>query len=174
MKVTKSQLKKIIAEAMGLEDFVVIPDSEPRDFGYGEGEGRMTKSQLDKLARYSQSLHDKLMDDDDLPEWVQSKVAVAAENIGKVYHYLDYKIRRMEQEGNQVVESFGMQDIPTADEIEEWWEYMTPGAMKAVAAEARVGLNPKRWNAREWESVMDYYVQVEMGDSRGYQRGRNV
>ena len=60
----------------------------------------MTKSQLDKIARYAQSMHDKLLDDDNLPEWVQSKVAVAAENIGKVYHYLDYKMRRMEEEGD--------------------------------------------------------------------------
>ena len=87
-------------EQLTLDDFMVIPDSEPRDFGYGEGEGRMTKSQLDKIARYSQSMHDKLLDDDDLPEWVQSKIAVAAENIGKVYHYLDYKMKRMEEEGN--------------------------------------------------------------------------
>ena len=87
-------------EQLTLDDFMVIPDSEPRDFGYGEGEGRMTKSQLDKIARYSQSMHDKLLDDDDLPEWVQSKISVAAENIGKVYHYLDYKMKRMEEEGN--------------------------------------------------------------------------
>ena len=87
-------------EQLTLDDFMVIPDSEPRDFGYGEGEGRMTKSQLDKIARYSQSMHDKLLDDDDLPEWVQSKIAVAAENIGKVYHYLDYKMKRMEEEEN--------------------------------------------------------------------------
>tara|TARA_B110000467_G_C18111469_1_gene362765 strand:- start:248 stop:574 length:327 start_codon:yes stop_codon:yes gene_type:complete len=106
MKITKRQLRRIIKEQLSLED--VISDvliSEPtdsqggRDLGYGEGEGRMTKSQLDKLARYSQSLHDKLMDDDDLPEWVQSKIAVAADNVGKVYHYLEYKLDRMEQEG---------------------------------------------------------------------------
>ena len=100
MKVTRQQLRRIIAEQLTLDDFMVISDSEPRDFGYGEGEGRMSKSQLDKIARYSQSLHDKLHDDDDLPEWVQSKIAVAAENIGKVYHYLDYKMKRMEQEGD--------------------------------------------------------------------------
>lgn len=72
-------------------------DEGGRDLGYGEGEGRMSKAALDKLARYSQSLHDKIRDDDDLPEWVQSKIAVSAENIGKVYHYLDYKMRRMEE-----------------------------------------------------------------------------
>ena len=97
MKITRQQLRKIIEEQLTLGDFVVVPGSEPRNFGYGEGEGRMSKSQLDKIARYSQSLHDKLLDDDDLPEWVQSKISVAAENISKVYHYLDYKIRRMEQ-----------------------------------------------------------------------------
>tara|TARA_B100000212_G_scaffold314180_1_gene267558 strand:- start:102 stop:707 length:606 start_codon:yes stop_codon:yes gene_type:complete len=86
-------------EQLTLDDFMVIPDSEPRDLGYGEGEGRMSKSQLDKMARYAQSLHDKLLDDDDLPEWVQSKIAVASANISKVYHYLDYKMKRMEQEG---------------------------------------------------------------------------
>tara|TARA_A200000159_G_scaffold163460_1_gene189776 strand:- start:10317 stop:10946 length:630 start_codon:yes stop_codon:yes gene_type:complete len=71
-------------------------DEDGRDLGYGEGEGRMSKAALDKLARYSQSLHDKIRDEDDLPEWVQSKIAVSAENIGKVYHYLDYKMKRME------------------------------------------------------------------------------
>lgn len=108
MKITKQQLRRIIKEQLSLEDVIedILPvddhhaGTEGRDLGYGEGEGRMTKSQLDKLARYSQSLHDKLMDNDDLPEWVQSKIAVAADNIGKVYHYLEYKLDRMEQEGN--------------------------------------------------------------------------
>ena len=72
-------------------------DHEGRDLGYGEGEGRATKGALDKLARYSQSLHDKIRDEDDLPEWVQYKIAISAENIGKVYHYLDYKMKRMEE-----------------------------------------------------------------------------
>ena len=99
MKITRAKLRSIIREQLTLDDLIVGPE-QPRQFGYGEGEGRMSKSQLDKIARYSQSLHDKLRDDDDLPEWVQAKIAVAAENIGKVYHYLDYKMKRMEQEGD--------------------------------------------------------------------------
>lgn len=102
------EVRRRLKEELSLEDVIedIFPaddhdhDEAARDLGYGEGEGRMTKSQLDKLARYSQSLHDQLMDDDDLPEWVQSKVAVAAENIGKVYHYLDYKMKRMEEESD--------------------------------------------------------------------------
>tara|TARA_B100000085_G_C18225307_1_gene383546 strand:- start:3 stop:332 length:330 start_codon:yes stop_codon:yes gene_type:complete len=108
MKITRAKIRSIIREQLSLgdviEDILATDghdhDEAGRDFGYGEGEGRMTKSQLDKIARYSQSLHDKLHDDDDLPEWVQSKIAVASANISKVYHYLDYKMKRMEQEGD--------------------------------------------------------------------------
>ena len=57
----------------------------------------MAKSQLFKIGQYAQSLHDTLMDEDDLPEWVQSKIAVIASDIGKVKHYLEYKIMRMDQ-----------------------------------------------------------------------------
>ena len=96
VKITREKIRGILKEKLGLEDVMVVQEPAGRKLGYGEGEGRMSKSQLDKIARYSQSLHDQLMDEDDLPEWVQSKIAVAAENIGKVYHYLDYKMRRME------------------------------------------------------------------------------
>ena len=34
-----------------------------------------------------------LHDDDDLPEWVQSKVTRAADKINSVYEYLEYKIK---------------------------------------------------------------------------------
>ena len=87
MKITKNQLRRIIRETVSLE--------KGRDLGYGEGEGRMTKSQLSKIAREAQSLHDTILDEDDLPEWVQSKIAVAANSVSKVKDYLEYKIMRM-------------------------------------------------------------------------------
>ena len=71
-----------------------------RNLSYGDSpsadrEARMTKSQLFKVARYAQSLHDMLQDDDDLPEWVQSKISVMNNDIGKIKHYLEYKLHRM-------------------------------------------------------------------------------
>ena len=86
MKIKLSQLRKIISE----EIKVVSLKKQPRNLGYGEGEGRMSKSQLFKVARYAQHLHDTLLDDDDLPEWVQSKISVMAHDIGKIKHYLMY------------------------------------------------------------------------------------
>lgn len=96
MKIKLSELRNIIREECGVSHDLVgdATDYMPgRDLGYGEGEGKMTRSQLDKLARYAQHLHDTLRDSDDLPEWVQSKIAVAAHDIGRVKHYLEYKLK---------------------------------------------------------------------------------
>jgi hypothetical protein len=70
-----------------------------RNLGYGhiksdDREGRMTRGHLYKISKYSQSLHDQLRDDDDLPEWVQSKIARAADKLESVYGYLEYKLSR--------------------------------------------------------------------------------
>ena len=86
MKITKRQLRQIIKEEVSLE--------KGRDLGYGEGEGRSTKAQLFQVAEYAAVLHEMIQDDDDLPEWVQNKIAVMTSNIGKIKHYLEYKIAR--------------------------------------------------------------------------------
>jgi hypothetical protein len=93
MKISKRELRKIIKEEMHVLDVAY-----GRDLGYGEGEGRMSKSQLFKIAQYAQHLHDTLQDEDDLPEWVQAKISVIASDIGKVKHYLEYKIHRMDND----------------------------------------------------------------------------
>ena len=51
--------------------------------------------QLFHIAEYAITLHEMIRDEDDLPEWVQSKVSVMANNIGKIKHYLEYKLIRM-------------------------------------------------------------------------------
>jgi hypothetical protein len=89
MNISKRQLKKIIKEEIAL--------AKKRNLGYGEGEGLHTKSQLHKVAQYATELHHMIEDHDDLPEWVQSKIATISSDIGKVKHYLEYKILRMEQ-----------------------------------------------------------------------------
>jgi len=37
-------------------------------------------------------LHDIIRDDDDLPEWVQSKIARVADKINAAYEYVEYRI----------------------------------------------------------------------------------
>ena len=90
MKITKKELRKIIKEEMHK-----VSLEKGRDLDYGKGEGKMTRSQLFHIAEYAITLHEMIRDEDDLPEWVQSKVSVMANNIGKIKHYLEYKLIRM-------------------------------------------------------------------------------
>tara|TARA_Y100001938_G_C7899374_1_gene333843 strand:+ start:270 stop:632 length:363 start_codon:yes stop_codon:yes gene_type:complete len=116
MKLTKKELRELIDEELKhlMQDDVVFkhhdapgildnfddPDHQDqgRNLSYGHSkssdrEGRSTKKQLYYIFRKAQSLHDMLHDDDDLPEWVQSKVTRAADKINSVYEYLEYKIK---------------------------------------------------------------------------------
>ena len=102
MKITKRQLRRIIREACGdmmahdIDIDMDIPDvTAGRDLAYGEGEGEHTKRHLHHIHEYSGKLLDMLNDEDDLPEWVQSKIAIASANIGKIKHYLEYKIMNL-------------------------------------------------------------------------------
>ena len=55
----------------------------------GDQEGRMHRSSLFKMAKYSVELLDMIQDEDDLPEWVESKITKAADYLGAVKHYLE-------------------------------------------------------------------------------------
>lgn len=92
MRIKKSKLRKIISEQVSL-----VKEPPGRNLDYGKGEGRMTRAQLHHVSEYANHLHDMIRDEDDLPEWVQSKIAVMASQIGMIKHYLEYKIMRGEE-----------------------------------------------------------------------------
>ena len=53
----------------------------------------------------SQSLESRLRDEDDLPEWVRSKITTVEDRLSSVYDYLDYKIYRMKIDGERLTEN---------------------------------------------------------------------
>jgi len=59
--------------------------------GEVDHEVSMASQQLEKTARYSQSLSDRMsnMGEENLPAWVQAKITKASDYISKVYDYLD-------------------------------------------------------------------------------------
>jgi len=57
----------------------------------GDDEGRMAKSQLYKLAKYSIELHNQLKNNDQLEAWVQAKITTASDYISAVKHYLEHE-----------------------------------------------------------------------------------
>lgn len=71
-------------------------DGRMLDYGDNKSdshEGRMVRQALFEIGAYANELHDMLSDDDDLPQWCHYKIAVARSTIGKVKHYLEYKIK---------------------------------------------------------------------------------
>ena len=85
MKVTRKQLRGLIREACG-----DVAMAEPEVYGHG-GKSRMAKSQLFQIATDAAELHDLLDEEDELPEWVQSKIAVMANSMDAVFDHIEYK-----------------------------------------------------------------------------------
>jgi len=86
----------------------VSDDGRMFDYGHSKSdshEGRMTKAKLFRMAQMAQSLEHQLQDGDDLPGWVQDKVTTAEDRLSSAYDYMDYKIRRMKQQGERLSES---------------------------------------------------------------------
>jgi hypothetical protein len=107
MQITKSRLKQIIkeeAEHMGFDGgeafskFADVMGQEQQ--GYDDTvdgqdpeldyEGYMTKSQLFKIGEYALKMHDMIEDGENLPEWMQSKIAQMAQSVGDIYSALEY------------------------------------------------------------------------------------
>ena len=78
-----------------------IPKEEPQQTNEGtqmvggidddDHEVQMAMSDLHKLEKYAPQVSQLASQYSDLPGWVQSKITLAADYLGKVYHYLDGK-----------------------------------------------------------------------------------
>ena len=75
------EMSKLTVDEMG------CPSNMPKQDH--DHEGRMHRSSLFKMAKYSVELLDMIQDADDLPEWVESKITKAADYLGVVKHYLE-------------------------------------------------------------------------------------
>ena len=52
-------------------------------------EGKYVKIQLKAICEYATKLKNMIKTDDQLPAWVQSKLAIIKNDIDEVFHYLD-------------------------------------------------------------------------------------
>jgi len=101
MRITERSLRRIIREEISLQkddgDYhptasssggLSFEDSDPHE------EAGMIKSNLYSITSKAQSLHDMVGDSDDLPEWVQEKIAVCDEYMDVIHDYLKYEYKR--------------------------------------------------------------------------------
>ena len=103
-KLSRSELNKTVREKTGLlesglgvstAERLVKEGNEPPMMQGGivdDGhEVEMAMSDLHKLEEYAPKVSQLASQYSDLPGWVQSKITLAADYLGKVYHYLDGK-----------------------------------------------------------------------------------
>jgi hypothetical protein len=70
-------------------DSAVKEAKEKTEYDY---EGDMARSQLQSIVMNAQKVHDMLKDNDNLPEWVQSKITLAEDYILTVSNYMATEI----------------------------------------------------------------------------------
>ena len=82
----KKLLEELIHEEVSALDAVldITPAKE-------KGSSKMAKAQLFHIAKNAQSMHDRMDDIDDLPEWAKSKIAIIKYALDAVYDHFDYK-----------------------------------------------------------------------------------
>ena len=98
MKITKNELKKMIAEELnGSSVLLEMPQMnqlDPASNNYEKDpdgyEGQMAKRSLYLMAAQAQQLHDMLQDDENLEPWVQSKITKAADYLEKAFKAISY------------------------------------------------------------------------------------
>ena len=84
-------------EAMGLGRQAAMmgldgdDDDGPPPPHHGGGEATMTRGQLQHIAQDAAQLADWLHDEDQLPEWFQSKIAAVADQMQDMHDYIEKK-----------------------------------------------------------------------------------
>lgn len=125
MKISHNQLVNLIKECMmevesdhmdhGMKRLMkprvihIEPDTHHHKKGHGRmldyghqmsdsEEGRMAKSNLHTIAYMANEMKHMLHDDDDLPEWLQEKIATVKDRIQSCYSYLKYELEHYEED----------------------------------------------------------------------------
>jgi len=75
-------------ESIKLMKKITPGQKEDKDEGEYDYEGDMAKNQLRTMIDAAQELHDSLEDNENMPEWVQSKITKATDYIDSVRDYL--------------------------------------------------------------------------------------
>jgi hypothetical protein len=91
------------------------PVNEAKEKTEYDYEGDMARGQLQSIINNAQRVHDMLKDNDNLPEWVQSKITLAEDYISTVANYLMSEIdEEVELEEN-------ITKMPT-DKLQKHWD----------------------------------------------------
>ena len=99
MKISKNELKKMIAEELNSSSVLLEMPTGPivgqeQTGAYTKDpdgyEGEMARRSLYHMAAQAQQLHDMLTDDENLKPWVAAKITKAADYLEKAFKAITY------------------------------------------------------------------------------------
>ena len=100
-------------------------------------ESGMIKNNLHNIAKHAKALHDAIEGGDDLPEWVQEKIAVTNSMMSTIYNYLDAESAHMD-EGKKPWYMKKRRNLKKTNESE--WYDISP-SKKRKPAKKKIGEN---------------------------------
>jgi hypothetical protein len=103
------------------------------DRGEYDYEGAMARTQLQSICRNAQELVDMLKDDENMPEWVQSKITKAEDYISSVTEYLKSR-KELHDLDNKMYEDFNIHE-----DLRNWFDKNHPeGGWKRINSKGEV------------------------------------
>ena len=122
-------VKKAISE---MKEEVVVEAKDPKEYGY---EGDMAMNQLQTIMRHAKYLMDMMKPDTDLPEWVQSKITLAADYIQTSCDYMTSEMNEASSPAQQAaiainMKKKGIKPKNMKEEVEQIGEDMSKDVQK--------------------------------------------
>lgn len=136
----EAEAKKPVKEEEFEEVFSMLEEAANAvDRGEYDYEGQMARTQLQTVLRNSKDLIDMLSDDDNMPEWVQSKITLAQDYISSVRDYMQSRDELEEQFDliEEYVEDLSLEHDIHADSIWEKLEAITDEELLEYAIDAK-------------------------------------
>lgn len=103
------------------------------DKGEYDYEGAMARTQLQTICRNAKELVDMLKDDENMPEWVQSKITKAEDYLDSVTNYLKSR-KDLDDLDNKMTES-----VDLSEDLRNWFDKNHPeGGWKRINSKGEV------------------------------------
>lgn len=131
-------------------------------------EGDMARGQLQSIIMNAQRVHDMLEDNDNLPEWVQSKITLAEDYISTVSNYMSSEIDEaaLNELSPGTLQKYKVAGHKKYDDIRNKTD------SNSMAKKAKLEKGIKTANAKQYPKPASTPAPKADPNSRGYEKGR--